>query len=272
MDESSPSHQPPAPSYQWYDEGAVHELFDRVLGLYERQCRGFWVEKMGRPKGRTDTHFEILEDVADRLMKGVGDLARIDAIPPEVIRSLATAARSCPGARDQLFALVDAVWIQVGHNIIKVQAEAEVRILKLLPLVRRSQPGWRVRDFLRRVSRCYIYGFDTECAVMCRSVLEAELDEQISLDDCIAALGGDRRQGGPDSPIYDFTDRIAVATTLGRLDQTLADKANRVRTIANNLLHRKPRMRVDVLTVIEDALDVIEALGEKAKDSPPSTS
>jgi len=272
MDESSPSSDLPVPPGQLYDEGYVHELFDRTLDAYEQQCREFWVNRMGRPKGRTDSHFEILEDVADRLIKGVGDLARIDAIPPEVVHGLAQAAQKCAGARNQLFALVDAVWIQVGRNTIKVQAEAELRILKLLPLVRLSQPGWRVRDFLRRVSRCYIYGFDTECAVMCRSVLEAELDEQISLEDCITVLGSERRGGGPDAPIYDFTDRIAVARSLGRLDQTLADKANRVRTIANNLLHHKPRMRVDVLTVIEDALDVIESLSGGSKEPGDATS
>ena len=64
---------------------------------------------------------------------------------------------------------------------------AENRALELVPLIASRRLGSRAAAYLDRATRLYLWGFDPECVIMCRSVLEsalvARLDEQIDLDE-----------------------------------------------------------------------------------------
>src|SRR5205823_6604127 len=110
----------------------------------------------------------------------------------------------------------------------------------------------RSQAFFKCVGRTFLHGFALECAVMCRSVLEAELVAEVSPDDCISVLGSRNIQ-------FELTDRIATAGRLGRLTSEGAEKAHRVRRLGNDAVHGNPSKikRDDLLGLIADTLQVL---------------
>jgi hypothetical protein len=119
-------------------------------------------------------------------------------------------------------------------------------------------PSKNAAKFLQRVSRCYVYGFDTECVVMCRSVLDAEFESEISADDCISALGGNFRNR------YNLDDRISAAGKLNRVSFEACEHAHDVRRTGNNAVHVRADAKVDPLSVIKKTLSVIRELHQEA--------
>lgn len=137
------------------------------------------------------------------------------------------------------------------------QRLTDVRQLSLL--TRGFGPSPRTRRFLFRVTQCYLYGFDVECLAMCRGALEAELEAEISTDDCITHLGsrGRRRE----QPSYSLIDRIAVARALGRFTPEQEELAHRVRKEGNEAVHRMETPGgTDIPRTVGDTLELLRAL------------
>jgi hypothetical protein len=158
---------------------------------------------------------------------------------------------------------VEAVHQLLGDKAVAALGKAEVRFWELLRHVTLNRnTSTRGRAFLRRVSLCYLFGFDAECIVMCRAVLDAEFQAQISTDDCVQELGwtSNRRTDRDGRPLYGLAERIDVAERTGRIDSATRRRAGSVASHGNRVIHRDASTPPDALGVITDALAVIDAL------------
>lgn len=199
-----------------------------------------------------------LETLADLLVSGAHDLAGNDvSLLTEGIESLiAMGSIDSLGARYQY--LLSAMDARVAEDLVALASSASNRYVALATLMRRTTLSVPAARFLQRVSRCFLYGFDTECAVMCRGALDAELQAEISADDC--AFLGRRARTRDGEPMYDLSDRIEAARKTKRFDDETAAIAHAVRKQTNMLLHRNPQPPKDVVEILARTLRVIEAL------------
>lgn len=131
---------------------------------------------------------------------------------------------------------VALAWDAVG----KIENGA-FRLLDLWSVAVRAKPHPVSVSFLRHVSRCYVWGFDSECIMLCRSVLDTTFQEL-----------------RPE--IYRMDERIDSVAEAGLISAETADAAHRVRVRANKAIHHEPDIRVSARDVIRDALTVLEAV------------
>ena len=89
----------------------------------------------------------------------------------------------------------------------------------------------RAADYLGRVARLYIYGFDSESVVLARSVLESALEHAVADEDvAVAGLA-------PDGRAPSLAQRIVAAERLHLLTKQAARAAHRLRLSGNDVLH-----------------------------------
>ncbi len=75
---------------------------------------------------------------------------------------------------DSLLKLVwERLCIEAAVDLIDRIVPAANRMLFLYRIAAKSQPSAAVRRFLRRISRCFLWGFYPECLALCRGALDA---------------------------------------------------------------------------------------------------
>ncbi len=95
---------------------------------------------------------------------------------------------------------------------------------------------------------------------MCRSVLQAAFDAEISDEQCRQVLGRAEGAKRTSSSPFDLADRIAVAKRSGRISGSAAAKAAAIRAAGNVVIHEHPRPSEDTFFIISDMMDVISEL------------
>jgi len=109
-----------------------------------------------------------------------------------------------------------------------------------------------VTDFLQLVTRSYIWGFDTECTILCRSAMEQAIENRVGSG-------------------YRLVDLINVAKKKGVINNDIADIAHKIREKANKILHRDPNVTEDALGTIKETVRVISVVtGGHDPFAPPS--
>ena len=202
-----------------------------------------------------------IEVVAWALIQGAGDLASPAAVPlHEAMGGLPEGDDPAHRQDPAVVLLSEAMQHLLGRQVVEMAERAEQRIWKLLILTQRVRPSPRAAAILRRVSRCYVYGFDPECAVMCRSALDAEFEAEITDEMCAAVLGESRRPRRAGVRLFDLCDRIAVAKKLGRISPRSGELADGIRQAGNEVVHEGPRGCDDAFGTIADTMDVIGEL------------
>lgn len=109
-----------------------------------------------------------------------------------------------------------------------------------------------VKDFLQLVMRSYLWGFDTESVILCRSAMENAIESKVTYDMCEKYLG---RPGG-----YTLEDRIAVAKQKGILNDEIAKIATSIRHRGNIALHEDPNATKNIYGTITDTIRVISVI------------
>ena len=133
------------------------------------------------------------------------------------------------------------LFIKLAWDSIDKIEEGSFRLMDLWGLVTRANPCPASVQFLRRVSRCYVWGFDTECIILCRSVLDTAF-----------------REVRPDErTLYDQIEAVARD---GWIEPDVAKAAHRVRHRGKKAVHYEPDLPVNPLDVIRDTLTVLEAI------------
>lgn len=131
--------------------------------------------------------------------------------------------------------------------------EGASRIFKLYNLVLRSTPSKSTQQFLGRLSRCYIWGFDPECIILCRAVIDTAFKACVTYEICKDHCG--KRDRGS----FSLKERIDAALKEGIIDEDIAKKAGTVRERGNQAVHRQPSI-TNVWGIICDTVAVLERI------------
>jgi len=136
-------------------------------------------------------------------------------------------------------------------------AEGANRIFNLYRMMRTFRPSRPTIDYLLRLSRCYIWGFDPECVILCRSILDAAFQKKISYDIC------EKYFGQKEKNYFTLDNRIEAAFEEGFIDYSIKKLAIEIKTQGNNAVHKQPDSRNDAWKIMRDTINVLEVLFSK---------
>lgn len=144
--------------------------------------------------------------------------------------------------------------ISLAWKVTKKIREGAERILQLYELVLKSRPAETTMSYLGRLSQCYIWGFDPECVILCRSVLDTAFREKISDDLCRKCLRI------PEEKNLSLVNRIKTAFKEGLIDKETKEIAHTVTERGNTAVHKQPDITKQVWETIQDTIKVLEKL------------
>jgi hypothetical protein len=233
---------------------------ETALDSYE-QDRAAYLERKADGLGPTGRErLERFNKAADSLLKGVQNLAGVDGIA--CLQDLAEASNF---QKDKPFELLDEhVCITFGWEVMGMLSFARSRFLELLLLLKDRRPCDRAKAFLQRVARCYLFGFDAECVVMCRAVLDREFEAEVPGDDVEDwwAWYKTTQEGQKDkrkNAQHNLWGRIRTALFKQRLADNEFDAADTVRERANRAVHRRPDSG-EALEAVKQTIQALDGL------------
>lgn len=138
--------------------------------------------------------------------------------------------------------------LAVRNALDRLESKGVARVFEISDLLIDGNLPPRAEDYLGRVARLYMFGFDAEAVVLARSALEAALEERLSDDDVREAVT-------VVTPTPTLANRITAARTLRRLSHRAANDAHSLRVSGNDVLH------VAGAAHTISPLDAIKALG-----------
>ena len=133
--------------------------------------------------------------------------------------------------------------IVLGREGVEKIDEGASRLLLLWHLFVQADPPRPTLQYLHRVSRCFVWRFDTECVILCRSVLDTAFREAV-----------------PEGQDLGLSKRIRVARQIGLISKDLEKTAFKVMTRGDKAVHGEPYLVADVLGTIRDTLLVVRQL------------
>lgn len=160
-----------------------------------------------------------------------------------------------PKEPGQFTMIWEAAAYSLAHESAGKVHEATNRLFELATVLPSEQPSEAALRFLKRISRCYIWGFDTECVILCGGALENALRDSVTDE---AAENAKIRHKGPRG--FTLVDRIETALGVGVFDRPAYHAANRANKQAIEARHNNPEPITDTFSTIRDTLAVIEAL------------
>src|SRR4030042_24154 len=194
------------------------------------------------------------------LIKRINDIANMDIPSDERYKLIRDLAKECPPDPQDDESPLKLVWekfiIDISYDAIGKIEEGAARIFQLYKLVLRSIPSPSTQQFLGRLSRCYIWGFDPECVILCRCVIDTAFKDRVTYEICEKHFEKRRKRK------YDFSlsDRIRAAQKEKIIDKEIAKKARRVKTRGDKAVHNQPGMTKDVWGTICDTVEVLEKI------------
>jgi hypothetical protein len=154
--------------------------------------------------------------------------------------------------------LLKVVWdrlcIHVAEDCVERVVRGANRILQLSQLFLSSTPSGATVRFLRRVSRCFVWGFDAECIILCRGAIDSAFREAVS-DAMCDKHGLERAKFG-----HTLSNRIKAALRDGMINDESKNAAFRVVSPATTAAHENPQAAKDVLAIVRDTRNVLERL------------
>ena len=238
---------------------------ETALDMYEQDRTAYLDNVASNLGSRAKEQLDQFNKAADSLAEGVNSLTGIDGI--SCLMELLALEEFQKGT---LFELLDEhACIKFGWESLGMLSTSRERFHELLVILKDRQPCRSAKVFLQRVARCYLFGFDSECIVMCRAVLDREFKETVIDDDQVsdwwkwyATTSDAKRYRGPKPPYGQLWAKIHSACYAGMISESDRDAADNVRGRGNDAVHKKPDTG-DALEVIQKTIQVLDAL-EKA--------
>jgi len=199
------------------------------------------------------------------------DFSELDGLPPKRCWTIDAAARlvtpplmsSLPEAEMRLRLVWENIWIKLLDFLTREKAsKACARLWALSQLVVRADPSPKTRRFLSLVSRCYIYGLDGPCLIVCRGVLDTAFDKEAVPDDVCEKHRGKREDR---EHKYGLADRIISANCEGIISREIKHRALDVKDRGDDAVHAAQFAKRDVLDTIQDTLAVLQALDKNRR-------
>jgi hypothetical protein len=150
----------------------------------------------------------------------------------------------------------ERLFIDLAQKAINRTDEGTKRMFQLYGLVLQTHPSPATQKFLSRLGRCYIWGFDPECVMLCRSVIDTAFGEAVSDDLCEKHPRDGRVR-------LDLAHKIWIACEEGMIDKSTQRIADCVRLRGNTAIHGQPDATKDVFGTIRDTVAVLERLAKK---------
>jgi hypothetical protein len=238
-----------------FHSGGVDGAIELALNCFRAEREEFTTRKLESVGADAKAVLAEIEKTADALIKGAGELASLKSIPMarEMLSKLLKRDRA--QADYNLFELLnEGTGLSIGWEASGMVSIALERFWPLLGLTQEINPTGRTTEFLKRVSRCCMFGFDAECVILCRSVLDSAFDGEISVDDCVGKLGPRK------PPYFPLADRIAVAQRVGRISADVADAAREIKRFGDAAVHRTPAQNVNVIDIVARTIRVLAEL------------
>ena len=132
-----------------------------------------------------------------------------------------------------------------AHEVIEVLGKIIVRVGKLPALKPLSLPNRSVQLAFEEAHRCYLYGFSTACAVLCRATVESSLREALE--------AADHKYLSDDMDFSDMLHLEAAKRLLGGLLRA----ADETRRAGNDAVHHASAFR-ETISVRQGARTVVE--------------
>lgn len=239
---------------------------ETALDSYEQDRAAYLVNEANKLGADGRARLERFTGAADSLLEGVQELMGVDGI--STLKELAGMSEF---QRSKHFELLhEHICIKFGWESLKMLSVSRSRFLDLMLLLKDRRPCYRSRAFLKRVARCYLFGFDGECVILCRSVLDREFDDAVIGDDQLSewwkwyvTTPQGIRSKDKRPPYGVLWARIAAAEFAGLISPEDRNEADSVRDRGNDAVHKKPDSG-DAWEAIRQTVQVVDAL-EKSR-------
>lgn len=153
--------------------------------------------------------------------------------------------------------------INLAWDLAETPDDGAQRIWELLQLVRTFELSNRTRAFLRSISRCYVYGLNRECIVLCRSALEAELESDVSLDKAAAQdVSEVSKQTHRRERLDHSAIRIDLAEKAGRISRESARSAREIMRLGREV-QKRPDLPGSAMDAVRSTLTILGELAER---------
>jgi len=151
--------------------------------------------------------------------------------------------------------------IKVAWDAVSKIKEGADKMLKLYRLVLKDSPSKATQSFLSRLSRCYVWGFDPECIILCRSIIDAAFRD--SIDDEICKRQGQYSTNSKGEYYFTLSNRIKAAFKEGIIDRRAKDMAFRIKERGDKAVHYQPDITKQVWETIYDTVVVLEKITQQ---------
>lgn len=128
------------------------------------------------------------------------------------------------------------------------------RTIELYEFILHTTPSKEVVPYLARLARCYIWGFDSECVILCRSVIDNAFSKKANNQICEKHLGNRGYKN------FTLEERILVAYKEGLLDENMRLVADTLRVNGNDVVHLDPNIVKGSFESIKNTITVLERL------------
>jgi len=230
---------------------------EEALDSYQQDRKAYLETEAKNLGPEGERQVQQFNRAADSLVKGVQALAGVGLV--ECLReTFISLSHDSPLAQSPQL-LEEHVCITFGWEAMGMLSTARERFWELLLFVKDRKPSPKAKAFMQRVARCYLFGFDAECVVMCRAVLDREFDAEIPCDDVVTWWRTtDKGKKGKPAP-FNLCGRIQAAFHVGRIDKVVRDAADKVRNDGNDAVHKTPSIS-NSLDYIRKTVQVLDAL------------
>lgn len=151
--------------------------------------------------------------------------------------------------------------IELSWEAVRKIEEGASRICQLYNLVLSSAPSKSTQTFLSRLSRCLIWGFDPECIILCRAVIDTGFRD--CAHDEVCERYGQYHTNSKGEHCYTLANRIIAAFREGIIDADIKQKAFIIKERGDKAVHYQPDITKDVWGTICDTVAVLERITQK---------
>lgn len=212
-----------------------HRLSESFYGAWESHHEERYYSLQGSEEYR-DEIIQIAIYQAQAILDGATDLMspisteRAGKLYKQMLSTLMDHSSKSDKDKDIAWVLQETIDDNLGTFTIEAQATAENRINHLLAFVQNYGVSIYTKKYLHRITQCYLFGFDEQCIIMCRSALESALIQSVPDNMC-------KKHKPKKDDKYYLGNRIEVAKELDLFNKDFFEHITYINETAKDLIH-----------------------------------
>lgn len=206
---------------------------------------------------RDEVWSELVEKLAEQFVDKIDQLEALQSVRAELIKVDQQMELNFPDGLLSLFGseeeFVERVQIALARKYATDTEGMRERCLTLGQWALYDPPEKKaVLNYLKRLSRCYILGLDSECVILCRAVLENALKHAYQ-SEAVLRPADDRGN-------YRLETDIDAAKLFGWFDESDRRAAHKVRIRGNRAVHNDPYTTQEAQETVKMTVDLVQKL------------